>query len=550
MGKDNGIGKKTGDRGFAEVIAALIILAITVAASPALIQITKHVSSEIAKANQPSSAYVSVSNGVVSATNPMPVPISLDRIRLTVNGEPVPIQDANHNGVWEPFEKITFDLNSMLKKDVAVVTLYIDGKEVYRSVYTRPTAFPEDAQFPVIDVNASAGGKKGLTLDISIDDDVAVALQEVRIGDVKGEKLYSQTDFLEEYVKGHRGGKCKHEHEGKKFRKAVEKYWKEIGENGEKGEKYWKEAEVSEKFWKEVKKYWDEIEKEHIGEHYKVEKKIAVLLEKLMGAVKEGGKSSIPCDLKHVSSEVTINQNLSADQYIRIVAKDITGKTSSKILWLRELAPEVHIIRPADGQKFWNNEDISILARAIGADRVYLYVDGRLILSENAGSSPYDFGKNVRLDVGTHTIKARAVNNVGAGEDSITITVIPDNPPTVRITQPKNGQTFTTTGNAYKLTVTATASDDRGVREVRFYDNGRFIGSDLSAPYQITATLGLGTHTIKAVAVDTAGQTASDTVMITVKKVGQPPKIVQASVPAIGWSTDFSGGTPVVGGGS
>ncbi|NJL74424.1 MAG: hypothetical protein HC892_04655, partial [Saprospiraceae bacterium] len=68
--------------------------------------------------------------------------------------------------------------------------------------------------------------------------------------------------------------------------------------------------------------------------------------------------------------------------------------------------------------------------------------------------------------IGPHTLRIVATDNNGArSEKTITITIVEGNsgtsntPPTVAITAPTNGQTFTADAN---LTVNATASDANG----------------------------------------------------------------------------------------
>lgn len=115
-------------------------------------------------------------------------------------------------------------------------------------------------------------------------------------------------------------------------------------------------------------------------------------------------------------------------------------------------------------------------------------------------------------------------------------------PPTVSITSPASGDTVSDT-----ITVTATASDNRGVAGVQFRLDGINSGAeDTTAPYSIswdTTTSANGSHTITAVARDAAGnRTTSDPVTVTVSNVLPPPAARRyeesdASVSyGIGWS--------------
>ena len=96
-----------------------------------------------------------------------------------------------------------------------------------------------------------------------------------------------------------------------------------------------------------------------------------------------------------------------------------------------------------------------------------------------------------------------------------------DNPSSVSITSPSDGDTVSGTIN-----VTADASDDNGVTQVEFFVDGDSIGIDDSSPYSIswnTSEVSDGSHIIKATATDTAPQTASDSISVTVDNINDPP---------------------------
>lgn len=76
-----------------------------------------------------------------------------------------------------------------------------------------------------------------------------------------------------------------------------------------------------------------------------------------------------------------------------------------------------------------------------------------------------------------------------------------DIPPTVNLTAPANGSTFTAPATT---TVTASASDPDGtVTKVDFYANGTLIGSDTTSPYSVSwAIVAAGSYNVTAVATD------------------------------------------------
>jgi len=97
-----------------------------------------------------------------------------------------------------------------------------------------------------------------------------------------------------------------------------------------------------------------------------------------------------------------------------------------------------------------------------------------------------------------------------------------DENPTVAITYPVGGGTV-----AGKITVTADADDDNGVARVQFFIDGSTIGVDASggdgwSADWVTTEYADGDHEVSATATDTAGQTATASVTVTVDNVSDP----------------------------
>ena len=90
-----------------------------------------------------------------------------------------------------------------------------------------------------------------------------------------------------------------------------------------------------------------------------------------------------------------------------------------------------------------------------------------------------------------------------------------DTPPTVSLTSPAGD---TSVAGLRALDIAATAKDDTGVASVEFGVDGARVATDTSAPYRTSWKLprrwAAGAHTVSAVAVDRAGQRATNTVTI------------------------------------
>ncbi len=155
--------------------------------------------------------------------------------------------------------------------------------------------------------------------------------------------------------------------------------------------------------------------------------------------------------------------------------------------------PAVQITFPANNASY--NEGQSVLFAASASDpdgtvvRVEFY-DGANFLGSDA-SAPYQIAFN-NPSVGTHAIKARAVDNLGATSDSVPINVtIIDSPgPTplpvasASLTAPANETVYDAPAS---ITISASASGGtQGVNRVDFFLNTTLVGTDTTAPYSIT----------------------------------------------------------------
>jgi hypothetical protein len=125
------------------------------------------------------------------------------------------------------------------------------------------------------------------------------------------------------------------------------------------------------------------------------------------------------------------------------------------------------------------------------------------------------------VTVSNGVLDIKSINGAADDPELAAIEVVPADttdttPPTVSITAPATGDTV-----SGSTTVTATASDDVTVAGVQFMLDGSALGSEVTtAPFSVpwnTAGVANGSHTLRAVAHDAAGNTAvSSDVTVTV----------------------------------
>jgi hypothetical protein len=97
--------------------------------------------------------------------------------------------------------------------------------------------------------------------------------------------------------------------------------------------------------------------------------------------------------------------------------------------------------------------------------------------------------------------------------------------PQVTITAPLDGDTLSTVPTLVEVT----AADNRGVARVDFYADSTLLGSATQAPFAYSWAWGMlgddELHDLRATAVDKSGNTASNTVHVTLKADREPPEV-------------------------
>ena len=241
------------------------------------------------------------------------------------------------------------------------------------------------------------------------------------------------------------------------------------------------------------------------------------------------------------SAPFTINWDTSTvtngTHSLYVVATDAVGNSNTSTLisvTVDNAPPTVALTNPANGAAITGVVNLAVnAADDVGVQKVQYYRDSSVLLGTSF-SAPFGFSwDSTTVTTGAHTLFAVATDTVGNTATSATISVTVDRTlPTVSMTAPSGGALVSGTA----VSLSATASDNVGISRVDFYrDSNVLLGTDNTSPYGISwdsNSTTSGSHTIFAVATDTAGNTrTSSGVTVTVDNTGPT---VSMSAPAHG----------------
>ncbi len=204
--------------------------------------------------------------------------------------------------------------------------------------------------------------------------------------------------------------------------------------------------------------------------------------------------------------------------------------------------PTIEITSPFSGVTFFEGSTIPIVVNAsddIKIKAVELRVDGDFIQTDD--TLPFDFDITLPLDLPSVQLTARAIDISGNQTDSepITINLREDQPPTVRITQPIDGQGVIA-GSPLRIAIDA--EDDVQVESVRLFIDSQLVGFEVIDPFVFEfelPNLFAGLHRFEILVFDTAGNLSTDAIDL---NVFSPPAIHFGSI-VVG---SESGAPPVV----
>lgn len=194
------------------------------------------------------------------------------------------------------------------------------------------------------------------------------------------------------------------------------------------------------------------------------------------------------------------------------------------------VAPEASIVTPVEGESVSGNIVVSAVATDNYAlDSVAFDVDGVFIGEIFEWPYELNWDSNSVAD-GSHVLTAIARDTSGnQATSSVAVTVFTDaEPPTVTIVTPAEGATV-----VGDQVVSITAGDDVALDSVQVFQGSTLLGTLTTTPFELTwDTTGSanGPTTVSATATDRSGNTASDTVNVTVENIPNEPPQVAAGI--------------------
>ena len=225
--------------------------------------------------------------------------------------------------------------------------------------------------------------------------------------------------------------------------------------------------------------------------------------------------SNIRTMLDQIVADVAISTSVSIGPTQILVETQFGAIPTS--FTITDTAPSVMIISPAEGATTVEGGQLELSAQA--SDNVEVT---QLIWSLNGVSQspvltpPYQMTVAVPINISSLNIEATAIDSIGQTSTvTRTIAVVADPPPTVLITSPAAGSSFT---EGSPLTLSATVTDNVQVNRFTWKVNGVEQTPIFNRPYDkiVTVPLGVNSLAIEGAAMDNLGRVGSATRTITV----------------------------------
>ncbi len=194
---------------------------------------------------------------------------------------------------------------------------------------------------------------------------------------------------------------------------------------------------------------------------------------------------------------------------IKVIAYDNINNTATHIrnVNVDNTNPSLDTSGIPEGSS-WNGTFaiVATVSDNVGIDKVEFYIDNVLEFTDTAFTYMYIYDSTAVSD-GSHAIKVIVYDTAGNTTTHIKNVNIDNTPPTISIDSVTEGQTVN-----LEVNIATTASDNDTIAKVEFYINNVLKSTDTTAPYDYnwdSTAVSDGSHEIKAIAHDEAGNTTS-----------------------------------------
>jgi len=226
---------------------------------------------------------------------------------------------------------------------------------------------------------------------------------------------------------------------------------------------------------------------------------------------------------------------------VNATAVNLAGLSGSSVVTFNVLSthPSVTVTSPSSGA-WLSSGTFYVNWTSSSPDLAYFLVYVNSTLEDNATSATTSY-QVTGLSDGPYTANVTAVNLAGLSNSSVVSFGVDTTPPTVTITSPTSGATFTTSNVAVNWTG-SDATSGISYYEVR-NDSGSWINVGTNTSYTFSG-LPDGNHTVDVRAFDYAGNNATASVNFTVSTVS--PAQSQAALLALLSLAGTQGTSPMV----
>ncbi|WP_139352770.1 Ig-like domain-containing protein [Algoriphagus sp. A40] len=193
----------------------------------------------------------------------------------------------------------------------------------------------------------------------------------------------------------------------------------------------------------------------------------------------------------------------------------LTAESSRPVIVVQEenQAPAVSIVEPTDGEVFQFGEEVMISAEPTDPEGQIQKVEffSNDVILATVAQAPFEFNW-ISPAVGAYALKAKVYDGIGQTAESevVSIVVQENQPPTITIIEPVDGQVFNLGDDV--LIKTNPIDPENEIDHVEFFYNEQIFAIVTEAPYEFNwINPPAGTYTLKTKVFDAKGLTAEST---------------------------------------